>query len=209
MEDKNTKNADAFSQDFQSQGGFEKTDNAIDPASLVFHYKRENRISKAPTLVKSAYDGTLKKPPKGFFRALVHTKSSRVMLIVMIVVLGFTVASILSGPKKHRANIDGIAFSLSAFSFEDTIYVSLQMQEDANRAKKTIETKPEETVVQADFSFIDADGNALVQQSFEKTFLNKELFLRTTLSDYDILSVSCLLKIDEKEALVESRVDRK
>ena len=56
------------------------------------------------------------------------------MLIVMIVVLGFTVASILSGPKKHRANIDGIAFSLSAFPLR-TIYVSLQMQEDANRAK--------------------------------------------------------------------------
>jgi hypothetical protein len=87
--------------------------------------------------------------------------------------------------------------------------VSLQMQEDANRAKKSIEIKPEETIVQADFSFIDADGNALVQQSFEKTFLNKEIFLRTTLSDYDILSVSCLLRIDEKEAMVESRVDRK
>ena len=52
MEDKNTKNADAFSQDFQSQGGFEKTDNAIDPASLVFHYKRKTVFQGADSRKK-------------------------------------------------------------------------------------------------------------------------------------------------------------
>ena len=41
--------------------------------------------------------------------------------------------------------------------------------------QKINRNKPEETVVQADFSFIDADGNALVQQSLKK-LLNKELF---------------------------------
>lgn len=183
--------------------------SAIDPASLVFHYNRENRISKAPSQVQAAYDGTMTKPPKGFFKALVHTKSSRIMLIVMFLVLGFTVANILTGNKKNKGKIDDISFTLSAFSFEDTIYVSLQMKNDSKTLQKSKKITEKERLVQAEFSFFDKEGFSLIDQKYEKTFANNEIFLRTTLSNYDILSIGCLLNIDDQELLLETRVEQK
>lgn len=181
----------------------------IDPAHLVFHYNRENRISRAPSRVKSAYDGTMKKPPKGFFRALIHTKSSRIMLIVMVLVLGFTVASLLTGGSKSKGRIEDIIFRLSAFSFEDTIYISLQISPDEKMQSKTKSILPKERIIDAIFSFKNAEGESLVQQSLTKTFENNEIFLRTTLSDYDILSVDCVLQIDNQDIMLETRVEKK
>lgn len=214
MEKKDEQIKDEFSQNAKQNESLNDEDLfdenlKIDPSQLVFHYNRESRVSRAPSRVKSAYDGTMKKPPKGFFRALVHTKSSRIMLIVMVLVLGFTVASLLTGGSKNKGRVEDIIFTLSAFSFEDTIYISLQIAPDEKMQTKTKSILPKERIIDAAFSFKNAEGESLVQQNLKKTFENNEIFLRTTLSDYDILSVDCVLQIDNQEIMLETRVEKK
>ena len=67
------------------------TDNPSE-AELNFHYKREERLKDAPTVVQKYYAGELPTAPKGLFKALVHTKASRFTFIALILVLALFVA---------------------------------------------------------------------------------------------------------------------
>ena len=104
-------------------------------AELNFHYKREDRLKDAPTVVKKYYAGELPTAPKGLFKALVHTKSSRFTFMALILVLALVVALIFFGPKANQNSLGNTEFSLSAFSFEEKIYVSIKTQTKTNQSE--------------------------------------------------------------------------
>lgn len=165
---------------------------------LVFYYNREERIKSAPTIVKSAYDGTAEKPPSGIFEALVHTKSSRFMLLALAFALVVTIFIGFFGNKTNQALIKDVSFEISAFSFNDVVYTSLHYKrKDSNKTN---------TPIKIIFSGLDADGNQLISKETEALIDKDEDYIRTTFNDYDIISIKSEIITNENTDILTCNV---
>ncbi|MBQ0052106.1 MAG: hypothetical protein KBT11_08600 [Treponema sp.] len=158
---------------------------------LVFHYNREDRIKNAPDLVKQYYSGELNRK-RGLFRVLVSTKGNRFMLFALVVcfiIIGFVE---FFGPSSNVDTVSGISSKLTAFSYEDTIYVSLKLEK---AGKKYLEAHKDENGVEV-FALVqayDADNQLLFEDKVNGKYEGKDLFLRTSFTDYDIFSIKAQL----------------
>ena len=164
-------------------------------AELNFHYNREDRLKDAPTVVKKYYAGELPTAPKGLFKALVHTKASRFTFMALILVLALVVALIFFGPKANQNSIGNTEFSLSAFSFEEKVYVSIKTQSKINQPEIQI---PLELTISA----LDMEKQVVNQEKIETVITENEEFIRTIFTDYDIISVEVeVLNTESKEKI--------
>ena len=184
-----------------------------DQSELIFHYKREERLEDASRTVKDYYNGTGPTPPKGIFEALVHTKSARYSLFALILVLAFFVGLYFFGAKSYEDTLDGVHYKLSAFSFEDNVYVSIKLElEDSKKSEKinrTIENTDTNTSENSnqnarlpDFSVqifaIDNDTQIIEKKNFSKNDV-KDLYLRTTFVNHDIIMIKAEVKSSENQ----------
>ena len=164
-------------------------------AELNFHYKREDRLKDAPTVVKKYYAGELPTAPKGLFKALVHTKSSRFTFMALILVLALVVALIFFGPKANQNSLGSTEFSLSAFSFEEKIYVSIKTQTKTNQSEIQIP-------LELSISALDKENQIANQEIIETVITENEEFIRTIFTDYDIISIGVeVLNTESKEKI--------
>lgn len=151
---------------------------------LNFHYNRKKRLEHAPIEVKSYYDGTAKKPPKGFFKALVHTRTSRFLLIAVILSLLLVLFTIIINNNQSSGTLAEIPFNLSAFSFEDKIYVSLKAKNNKQVQNKLL-----------DISFFThtKEKTILNTHKTQQIYTGNEIFIRTIFEDYDIIEVTAVV----------------
>ena len=170
------------------------TDNPSE-AELNFHYKREERLKDAPTVVQKYYAGELPTAPKGLFKALVHTKASRFTFIALILVLALFVALFFFGPKANQNSIGNTEFSLSAFSFEEKVFVSIKTETKINQTEIQIP-------LEISISALDKESQILNQEKIETVITENEEFIRTIFTDYDIISVEVeVLNTETKEKI--------
>ena len=164
-------------------------------AELNFHYNREDRLKDAPTVVQKYYAGELPTAPKGLFKALVHTKSSRFTFMALILVLALVVALIFFGPQANQNSIGNTEFNLSAFSFEEKVYVSIKTQSKVNQPEIQIP-------LEISISALDKESQILNQEKIETVITENEEFIRTIFTDYDIISVEVeVLNTESKEKI--------
>ena len=164
-------------------------------AELNFHYNREDRLKDAPTVVQKYYAGELPTAPKGLFKALVHTKSSRFTFMALILVLALVVALIFFGPQANQNSIGNTEFNLSAFSFEEKVYVSIKTQSKVNQPEIQIP-------LEISISALDKESQILNQEKIETVITENEEFIRTIFIDYDIISVEVeVLNTESKEKI--------
>ncbi|MBP5518952.1 MAG: hypothetical protein J6X84_00015 [Treponema sp.] len=178
---------------------------------LKFYYNREERIKKAPLLVQQYYNGELK-PVRGF--RIFFTKQNRYIFFALIFFIAAT--WIYTGLNKTRAGatVAGINFELSAFSYEEEVYVSILMK----RSKKSKETAP--VLVTADFFAIDPNNQVGEKKVLQKIYDSKESgnsdnlgnsaeqYLRTKFTDYDIIRVDVILNVGGAEKELSAEVKR-
>lgn len=176
-------------------------DQHYEKENLTFHYKREERLAEAPSVVKKAYSGELPQPPKGLFKALVHTKGSRFMLIALAFTLILTAGILIFGPQDNVITLSGIKFNMSAFSFNETIYISI-------KTEKKIETASLESIFLS-FSFRDKEDIEIETREFPFPYTKIGDFIRTTIRDYDILSVWCTITAGAESGTVKCTVEQK
>ncbi|MBQ3024890.1 MAG: hypothetical protein IJD23_06245 [Spirochaetaceae bacterium] len=170
------------------------TDNPSEN-ELNFRYSREERLKNAPDTVKRYYAGEGPTPPKGFFKALVHTKSSRFTFMALILVLALVVSLIFFGPKANESSLQNTNFTLSAFSFEEKIFISIKTE--------TQETKQINLPLEITISVFDNEKQLINQQKIESLITQKEEFIRTIFTDYDIISVEVeVTNTDTKESIL-------
>ena len=164
-------------------------------AELNFHYNREDRLKDAPTVVKKYYAGELPTAPKGLFKALVHTKSSRFTFMALILVLALVVALIFFGPQTNQNSIGNTEFSLSAFSFEEKVYVSIKTQSKVKQEEIQIP-------LEISISALDKESQIVNQEKIETVITENEEFIRTIFIDYDIISIGVeVLNTETKEKI--------
>jgi hypothetical protein len=167
---------------------------------VVFYYNREQRVAKSPQIVKDYYSGKIK-PQKGFIKVLVATPAKRILffsiiaLCILVIFLTFTMNS------ENEADISGIPVTLSAFAFEDVVYISIHLEENS-RIRDT-------QAVFADISIFNADDEALEKRRLVKNYAGSEEFLRTTIADYDILRIEAVVSVSDAEATLKTAITRK
>jgi hypothetical protein len=165
---------------------------------LRFYYSRERRLASAPKIVQDYYSGK-NKAPKGLIKVLVATPAKRMLffsIIALCVVITFLSRTL---PSASEATVAGIPAELSAFSFEDTVYISVRL--GAANA-------PAQTVTAQIFAF-NADNQLFETQVLEKNYGGYEEFMRTKVGDYDIIRVEAVLTASEQTKTLKSSIARK
>ena len=173
-------------------------DNEADK-KLVFRYNREERLARAPQIVRDYYDGKMK-PVRGF--RIFFTKQNRYIFFALIFFIGAT--WIYTGLNKTRAGttLEGINFELTAFSYEEEVYVSLAMK----RSKKSKSTAP--VSVNAEYFAIDPNNQVGDKRADSTIYSEGEQYLRTKFTDYDIIRVDVILNVGGQEKELSALVKR-
>lgn len=184
-------------------GGTEETREDGGEETLKFYYSREERIKNAPQPVKDFYSGRLKAFRPGIFKALVATKGNRFMLFALIAC--FCVVIMLSlFDRRNEGSASGVPVSLSAFSFEDTVYVTLKFEPLSRRCRNDGAARFDVSI-----EYTDADGNDAEIQRFTHIYNGAESFLRTTFRDYDIVYVKAGISLEDESTVLSCRVERR
>lgn len=173
--------------------------------NLVFHYNREERIQKAPKMVRDYYTGEYKMPPKGLFKMLVYTKSSRIMLFVLVACLVLTLFIGLMSPNADEGLYGDVPMKASAFSFQDTVYAQLTLKAPKKDNKKY---EGQHIPVDVTFNFYDVDETLTESVKKSDFYEGNELSFGTTSSDYDILRVEMLVAIQNEQSVLKATVKR-
>ena len=166
---------------------------------LKFYYNREERIAKAPKLVQDYYNGKLK-PVRGF--RIFFTPQNRYIFFALIFFVG--ASWIYTGLNKTRAGttLQGVNFELTAFSYEEEVYVSLQMKRSKN-AKNNMPLP-----VEADFFAIDPNNQVGDKRQGQLVYDEGEKYIRTKFTDYDIIRVDVILNAGGAEKELSAEVKR-
>ena len=173
-------------------------DNEADK-KLKFYYNREERIAKAPKLVQDYYNGKLK-PVRGF--RIFLTPQNRYIFFALIFFVG--ASWIYTGLNKTRAGttLQGVNFELTAFSYEEEVYVSLQMKRSKN-AKNNMPLP-----VEAEFFAIDPNNQVGDKRQGQLVYNEGEKYIRTKFTDYDIIRVDVILNAGGTEKELSAEVKR-
>ena len=173
-------------------------DNEADKP-LVFRYNREERIARAPKLVQDYYNGKMK-PVRGI--RIFFTPQNRFIFLALIFFIGAT--WIYTGLNKTRAGttLAGINFELTAFSYEEEVYVSLQMK----RSSRSRETAPVGVV--AEFFAIDPNRQVGDKRQGQLVYESGEQYIRTKFTDSDIIRVDVILNAGGYEKELSAEVKR-
>ena len=166
---------------------------------LKYYYNREERIAKAPQLVKDYYAGKMK-PVRGF--RIFFTKQNRYIFFALIFFVGAT--WIYTGLNKTRAGttLSGINFELTAFSYEEEVYVSLQMK----RSSRSKDVAP--VPVSAEFFAIDPNNQVGDKRNGQLVYDEGDKYIRTKFTDYDIIRVDVILNAGGTEKELSAEVKR-
>ncbi len=203
---------------------------------MVFRYNREERIKRAPQCVQDYYAGKLKAFRPGLFRALVSTKANRFIFFTLVVCFLVVIFLGFFGPKKNVDTLQGIKMDLSAFvyaEFGDNVYVDLKLEPPA---KKLLSSYKEEIPVKVTFSAVNNDLQVVEKITVVEKYDGKALFdaraahlaevreakkddkrknlkggdffksVKTSFSDYDIVSVDAEVEINGEVKTVSSPV---
>lgn len=180
-------------------------DDEDDSKDLVFHYKQGSfRKRESQQTRDLALGVSLVKT--GIFRSLVSTRGNRFMLMALVACTVLCFAVYLLERSGESAMVGSVRTGLSAFSFEDAVYVSL----DFSPSKKTQETKIYDFTLE--FRAIATDKS--IQDIYKTSYLyeNKKDAesgsVTCRFSDYDINKIQCLVKSEGKEMVLETSVKR-
>lgn len=183
---------------------FEDVPESYDPekenSEYHFFYNREERIKNAPQIVQDYYAGKMK-PLRGI-QLFTKNKSNRFILIALIFFVG--VAWIYSGFNQSRnyAKINEIDCELSAFSYEDEVYVALKVK----RNVKSKKTAPEKISVV--FMPVDVDRQVVAETEVSVIYEKGEAVLRSKYTDYDIIRIDAAVTVGNSTGEVSAAVKR-
>lgn len=165
---------------------------------MVFRYNREERLKNAPKIVRDAYEGKMN-PVRGF-KVLWVNKSNRYILLSLILFIGFVWVFTAVNNTRSYAKINNIAFELTAFSFEEEVYVTLKVND------KKADSKSPPVKVEAEVFFINNDNQVIEKKELSLVYRDGEEVLATKAHDYDIIRVDAIINAADKEKEVSSPV---
>lgn len=154
-----------------------------------FRYNRENRLKNAPDSVKDFYNGNMKLPPKGLFKVLFYTKTSRTMLVVLFFVVGVMMFISMFSNKTNIGKISNIKIELRGILLEDSIYTSVHFPQIDDKTPNSVEIL---------FSAIDSNDTIINEEEIYAIYSGDDSYFRTFFNDYDIITVKATIKYNNE-----------
>lgn len=167
---------------------------------LHFFYNREERLKNAPQIVKDYYDGKMKPPG---IKILFTNKNYRFMLISLLIVTAFSWIYSGFSSTQNQTKINDAIFELSAFEFEEEIYVSIKVSKNSAKKSQNQNEIPRNFTIE--ILAFDSDNAISKKEIHDLVFDGNESFLRTKFTDYGIIYVNA--KITENEETKEITCD--
>lgn len=167
---------------------------------IVYRYNREERLKSAPQIVRDFYDGKLE-PVRGF-KVLWVNKSNRFILLALVFFVGFIWINSGIRGNRNTAVVDDIKLELMAFSYEDEVYVNLKIDE----GKKKELSSP--VNIKAEIYFTNVDSQVVEKKELSLVYNSGEEYLRTKVSDYDIIMVDAFVQVGEVQKDLSTSVKR-
>jgi hypothetical protein len=111
-------------------------------------------------------------------------------------------------PDASSGKIGGVSATASAFSFDGSVYVSIEFNPATTGSRS--EQKPVVVVpVTARIDFFGNDRKVIHTSVIEGIFAGKQEFLRTTFENYDIMEIEVLLSVGEGSLTLKAKVIHK
>lgn len=171
---------------------------------IEYHYDKAKRLENAPKIVKDYYSGKGPNFNKGFFGWLVATKSNKIMLFVLCIMLAVCACVGVFGKKDNTDTLSGLEFSLTAFRYEENIYITL-CTEAKNKVSAGFQKDIQKNFT-AEFSSFDSPTTMIQKKTInfywpqseqtqekqkKESAIQKE---RAILRDYDIMLIRAVIK---------------
>lgn len=183
-----------------------REENQNPEEQLVFHYNREERLKHAPKIVQDYYSGNFKPYKGGLFKSLVQTKANRLLFVTIVFTFGIILFIRYFGPEKRSGSLNKVDVSLSAFSYEDSVYASVKFHDASKKIRSDFK---DGLPVLVTLSAYDKDGGNLGEEKLIGKYEGNEFFLRTTFTDYDIIKVSAVCSMGDSLLTLESPVEKR
>jgi hypothetical protein len=119
-----------------------------------------------------------------------------VACLVLVLFLSFF------GNKSYRAVIGGVTAELSAFSYDDMVYVSIHFSPSSKVPAAVVS-------VEAVVSALDTDNQITAKKTMTGKYDGKEDFIRTKFSDYDIINISAVVSIAGESKTLKSTIEKR
>ena len=173
---------------------------------MVFHYSREHRLSRASPEVRRMHEEGYNLN-KGFIKGLTGNAGLRSTFMVIIILCAAIFFISFFGPSSDEGAFYGADASLKAFSFGETVFVSLSIGKNENELPA-----PLPAMVAAEMAILDGDGAVLTDAIVTGWYEGEETILRYSFPDYDGKSVTAVfyaIGADEEERVeLSARISR-
>jgi len=178
-------------------------------APLGFHHKNGEYRKNEPQFAQDIGNG-VNQPKRGFFRVLVSTRGNRSIFFVMCVAFAIIIFVNIFGKNPEECVVNGIDCNITSFSFEDKVYVSVELKnkdDGESKKNKNSETKlASPKKVAAKFILYNTDKAESAESDDECVFTGKTTYIRETFEDYDIAEVKCAITSADENATITSKV---
>lgn len=165
---------------------------------IHYYYNREERIQRAPQIVKDYYDGKLN--PKRGLKAIFEKPVNRFTFFALVFFVGFV--WIYNGliNTKNITKINDIPFELTSVCINETVYSTVKIKEN----KKNI--NPQKIFVYV--LYINSDN--IVQDKYELSciYSGKEESLHTKAFDFELIRVEAVIKVGDEEKEIFTSIKR-
>ena len=184
---------------------FSNMDEGHEDGKEVLHYyfNHEERIKRAPKIVRDYYSGEGIQSPKGILKSLVATKANRFGLFAIAIFCAFIYVYSLVSEKPYRKTVGGAEATLAAFSYADEIYASLTVRNGNDKADAI-----KHGTVTVRFSSIDVQKAIVGESENVQNYTGEELSVRTKFPDYDIVAVRAEIRFRGETKTLVARVVR-
>lgn len=174
---------------------------------LHYYYNREERLKNAPKPVRDYYEGRAPHVEMNIVKALTANPVNRFALITLLGVSVLIFVLSRSAEKPYRKAVGGTEMTLSAFSYEDEVYVTLKAADwDTKSGKKKEQLAG---MLSVTYSAIDNQKAAVSSVQKAELYKGEELAIRTKFSDYDILAVKAEVSLNGEKKELTAAVEKR
>ena len=178
---------------------------------LVFHHKAGEYRKTEPQFAQDIASGKTT-AKRGFFRVLVSTKGNRSMFMVLCIAFAIVFLVSTFGKNAYEAKVNNVSCNLKAFSFDEKVYVTLELKQPDSQLKKRDKNKPATVTpqnVQAGFELYNTDKAVADKRISTCLYDGSGQFVRETFENYDITQVKCTVTCGDKSAILTAKVEQR
>lgn len=146
---------------------------------FTFYYNRKERISRAPKIVQDYYAGKFGVTKKGLFKTMFATRANKMLFLSVIIIMlfGFCYSIYLN---KVGYSFAGTNVKITSFSFDETVFVGLKLNEKKNLHNFTPQ------FIDVRISSVDDSDMSVNFYEDEIYYTGKEVEIKTKFPDYNI-----------------------